>query len=460
MDAKFDQIIVGGGLGGLCCAAELVLRGKRPLLIAEGKDVGAIFAVRKLGSNSRFFMQHTMWGLGWGGGWWYQTARALNIPLVLYPGMSFAASVKGTGNSVPLPTCVSAKAFTDTLVEAFGLPIDRAESDRLEKVLQAGLSIPFAELQAMRQVPLAAWLEDQGADELVSTLLLTFCGFSHDLSLEGARELLSVFGGLAVLRLMLCGEGLLPIAYPNPREGLCIPMAKEIERRGGVVWRGRRVQRVVTESGKATGIVMEDGTEVHAPNVALACGNGRVGGLLDPLPPEAVGPVSYSAKITMKDFNMGFLLDRPIVEDDKVATAVFDPTTMSIYHWGWILTGIAPWTTEPGKQIIGAHMAYDQKQIAEAGGEDAIYAQMRARTAEQHSGFDDLVVAEVRVSTAPPDGNPWMSPISIGPKLPLKSKDIDALWYVGDGSEASQGIWSEAAASAGVLGARAILSAT
>lgn len=50
----------------------------------------------------------------------------------------------------------------------------------------------------------------------------------------------------------------------------------------------------------------------------------------------------------------------------------------------------------------------------------------------------------------------WFSQALAGAKLQRRSESVDGLWYVGDGSLPVAGVWTEAAASAGVLGARAI----
>lgn len=454
-DTEFDQIVVGGGMAGLCCAGELVLRGQRPLLICETKEVGALFAVKTLGENknNHFFLQHPAWQLGWDGGWWYRLARELNIPLRLYPPLGWGVNVRGTDKVVEVPFCASASALIDLLVEAFSFPLEGAAREALERVLHIALAIPFEELVKMQQVPLAAWLDEQGADVFVQMLLLTICGFPHDLNAEGARRHLSVFGGIGVVRLLLCGEGQSALVYPSPREGLCIPLAKEIERRGGAVWRGRKVARVLVDDGKANGVVFEDGTEVSAPTVAIAVGNRRIPSLLDPLPPEIVEPLSYQGEVDSEDISMFFLLDKPLVQPERSVNAVFDLQTMSLSHFFWPLTGVAPWTTEPGKQLVGVHFPCTTEDVRAAGGEQAIYARIRSLASELYPAFDQAVL-DVATFHSTAAGYTWGSSISHYPKLPRTVDSVENLWFVGDGSAPCRGVWTEAAASCGILGAR------
>jgi glycine/D-amino acid oxidase-like deaminating enzyme len=451
----FDQIIIGAGMAGLCCAGELVVQGQRPLLICETPEVGAMFRLKTLGESSRFFLQHTTWQLGWGGGWWYQLARQLNVPVKIHQGLSWALTVRGSGDIVPLALPGSASAFVEILTEAFDLPLDQPTRDEIERIMYEMLRLPYEELYELHRVPLAQWLAEQGADELVSALFLTFCGFPNDMTLDVAMQHCSVFGGIATLRIMLCNEGLLPVVYPNPREGLLIPMAKEVERRGGEVWRGKKVAQVLVDGGRVSGVAFQDGTEVRGSTVAIATGNGRIRKLLDPLPPELVEPLAYTDSIALYDFNTYFLLDRPLVQPANAGIASFDLNTMSVHHWIWPLTGVAPWTTEPGKQLVGTHFAYDAEGVAANGGAEAIYAGLLERTEELVPGFTAAVVDSVNYMSSP-TGTAWMSPVTHGPKIPRTVGSVEGLWFVGDGSEPVRGIWSEAAASAGILGARAM----
>lgn len=251
----FDKIIIGAGMAGLACAGELVRQGERPLLICETKEVGAMFAVKDVGEKSRAFLQHLTWQPSWNGGWWYPLARGLGIPLRLYHGFRFAAMLQGSTKIANMPMCTSSAAAMDFLTDGLGLTIQEDSRAQLERALEAALAIPYDELVGMHDVPLVAWLADQGADETVTRLFLTFGGSPNGMSIEDSSEYLSVYGGLASLRAMLTGEALFPMPYPNIREGLCIPIAKEVERRGGAVWRGQKVRRVLIEDGSVRGVV-------------------------------------------------------------------------------------------------------------------------------------------------------------------------------------------------------------
>lgn len=435
-----------------------MLQGQRPLLICETAEVGALFRLKTLGDNNRFFMQFATWQLGWGGGWWYQMARRLNVPLKIHQGLSWSMTFRGSGNIVPLALPGSASGFVEILADTFGVPIDGATREQIERIMHEALCMPYEELYEMNRVPLADWLAERDADEFVTMLFLTFCGFPNDMTPEMARQHCSVFGGLATLRIMFCNEGLLPVVYPNPREGICIPMAKEIERHGGEVWRGKKVDKVLIDGGRVTGVAFQDGTEVRGSSVAIATGNGRIPALLDSLPQELVEPLAYTDSIALYDFNTYFLLDRSFIQPTNRAIASFDLATMSVHHWVWPLTGVAPWTTEPGKQLAGTHVCYTAEGVAAQGGHDAIYAALLERSEELLPGFTATVEDSVNYMSSP-TGTAWLAPVTAGPKIPRTVDSVEGLWFVGDGSEPCRGIWSEAAASCGILGARAMYKA-
>src|SRR5438067_2355654 len=159
-------------MAGLGCAAELVLRGRRPLLICETKEVAQTLHTVWVDGN-RGLMHHPAIQSSWGGGWWTQLVRALNIPVDSHHYCAtLEATIRGSGVISDLPAaCYSASSLVRVFATFSPIPIDDY-LEPLEKVLHAALAIPFEELLTMDRVPFAAWLEEQGADELVSFLLL------------------------------------------------------------------------------------------------------------------------------------------------------------------------------------------------------------------------------------------------------------------------------------------------
>jgi len=277
---------------------------------------------------------------------------------------------------------------------------------------------------------------------------------ANDLRVPRAREHLSVFGGLGVLRMLLCGEGTLPIIYPNIREGLCIPMAEAIEQGGGEVRRSAKVARVVVEDGAVTGVEFADGSRLATSTVAIATGTPRIAEIMDPVPEAVRAPLDYLATVDMQDFNQFYLLREPVAPE-RVCNVVFDAEAMAMMQGTLSMTGIAPWTTEPGKQLLLGHAAFTPDEVAAAGGPDGVFQTMTERADQQFPGLKDALVEVKNVSNR----HHWFAPLCVGPKLPRTLDSIEGLFFVGDGSRPCAGVWTEAAASCGILGARDVVSA-
>jgi glycine/D-amino acid oxidase-like deaminating enzyme len=455
-EKPYDVIVVGAGMAGLCCAGELVLRGKRPLLICETSEVAQNFHTTWVDGN-RGLMQHPCAQIAWGGGWWLNLVRALSIDVqVQLWGAGLEATVRGSGTMMPLPVaCPSAASLVNLFKQFAPFPIDDS-LEPLEKVLQAALAIHHEDLVEMNRMPFATWLEEHGADAVVTLLLLTFCGQVCLLTAEEAREHLSVFGALCPLRSIFCGEMLLTVIYPDAREGLCIPLADEVERRGGAVWRGRRVARVLTDGAKVTGVRLKDGTEVMADTVAIACGNPRIPALFDELPPEIEAPLAYRAGTDRKELSMFTVLGKPVIPENSAPYLGVLNHDMSFLQWNWSLHKIAPWTTKEGQQFIVTERLLTRAAVEEAGGDDAIYDDMIEVNDELYPGYRDAIVTTAKDT----HHHHWLSPLHAGPKLPRSVASVEGLWFVGDGSAPVVGWAAEAAASAGILGARAIVGST
>jgi hypothetical protein len=291
---------------------------------------------------------------------------------------------------------------------------------------------------------------------MVSMLLLTFCGMMSLLSAAEAREHLSAFGALGTLRSLICGEMNLSIIHPDAREGLWIPMAQEIERRGGEVWRGRRAARVLVEDGRVAGVALKDGTEVRAPAVALACANNRIRALVDPLPPELEAPLGYRAGAERREFCVFTVLDKPVVPPRGGTYLGVLNTDFTFLQWDWPLHEIAPWSVKEGQQFLVSERFLTDAGIDEMGGQEAVYADILELNEELYPGSKAAIVDLVKDSHA----HHWLSPLHVGPKLPRAIDSVQGLYCVSDSSAPVGGVYSEAAASSGILGARAIVGST
>ena len=451
---EFDVIVVGAGMAGLCCAGELVLHGLRPLLVCESKEVGALYRPTWIGNNRGFMHQPTR-QVSWGGGWWFQMARKLNIGVRMVPSYrDVRVMIRGSGVARDIMTVVSAAGMAGTIAQLFPIPIDDATRIEIERVFDAGLRIPHEELVKMGHVPLGEWLEDQKADPLTTMMFVGLGAGLAELSAETALSQMSVLGCLGSIRSYMCGEADIWAIFPDAREGLAMPIAREIERRGGAVSRGKRVAKVLTDGGRAGAVVFEDGTEASAPYVAIATGNPRIKSLFDPLPPEVHEVIAAEDALPqLTAYETLTLLDKPVDTDPYKFMLMANPDG-SAAQATWSLQAVAPWTTEPGKFLMISEQTVSDERITEAGGDDAIYAEILELSEEMHPGFKDAVVEVANVRHPS-----WMAPFLITPKLSRTIESVENLWFVGEGSEPIGGIYVESSASAGILRARGIAAA-
>ena len=414
----FDVIVVGAGIAGLCCAGELAASGARPLLVAETKEVGFSLRPHVINGN-RGIMQLPTVQIGWGGGWWLSVVRKLNVPVSIPMGIGpapYAATVQGNPELLSVPQCLpSASSVVRTFRDLFPLLQD-ADTSGLERALHAGLNIPYEELCQLDRVLLTEWIADQKVDEVSEFILLILAAMGIVSSPNFCRDNASVYGAFASVR-TLFGEGAFAYPYPDPREGLAVPIAEAIERSGGEVWRGRRVEEILVENGRVVGVALVDGTEVRAPNVALACGNSRIPDILKPLPPEVEGPIEASERNAHQDFHAFAVLDAEATTLDAnswVGQLSLDPNAS--LKWWCPVSRIVPWLARPAKQLVVAGVAIPVDDVAKQGGEDAIFASLHDSVECSYPGYQQSVEKVETLKHKP--GHLWYDNLTTAPKLP------------------------------------------
>jgi phytoene dehydrogenase-like protein len=449
----YDVIVVGAGLAGLCCAGELVLRGLRPLLVCETKEVGSTIRSSVMGDGNIAVPQVATWQVGWGGGWWFNLARELNVAVSYHPEPELDVTVWDGSTPGPihrLARCTSASGVTNLLEQFAPWPID-AVRDEFERLMAAGLAIPPDELMTMDSIPLGQWLrEEQGATEIGAYAAAAMLSQISMMDAPTTLDKVSVFGAFGFLRTYVCGEGALIVLDPDNREGLAIPLAREIERRGGKVLRQAKVKSVSTAGGEAGLVTLVDGTELSAPVVAIAAGNRRVETLFDQRPPE-IEP-ALEAPLDITEVYTYTLLDKVVTSTNRAFLGVLGPDGANL-SWSWDMNAFLPGTVKPGYQLVVATATASPDKLAEAGGKEGLYKRLNDVHEAYFPGFKDAIVEQKRTG----HHHLWYDQIASSPKLPRKAESVENLWFVGEGSAPIAGFGFEAACSAGILGARAIV---
>jgi phytoene dehydrogenase-like protein len=461
MATEFDSIVIGAGLGGLCCAGELVVQGMKPLLISETREVGAALAAPLIAGN-RAVRQAPTWQVAWGdGGWWPALARRLNANVRVPMGfnvLGYDLFIKGddTLHSIP-QTVLSAGGLTEAFCGIFPQLADLA--GELQRVIGVALAIPYQELADMDEVPFLHWLQEQSSDELVVATLNSLCNSCiASGSSKFCREHVSAFGAIGGLRSVFFGEACYGYVYPDVRRGLAHPLADAIERQGGTVWRGRKVIQVGTQAGRVGPVVLDDGTEVRAPVIALACTNQRTAEMLESIPPEAEPALAYGEQTLHRDWHAFAVLDREVMPPHANAwRGVVNPDG-SLHSWSFSVHTL-PWhmgqgKDATGKQLVVAARTLPVSEAFEVGTDEEIFAELHRDMDFYNPGYADATIEVGNYSHK--GGHLWFENLFAGPKLPRRAESVEGLYFVGQGSKPNQGFYMESGASAGILGARQI----
>jgi phytoene dehydrogenase-like protein len=449
-DNEFDVIVVGGGAAGVACAAHLVERGVRTLLVAETAEVGHNLRSVMV-DGCRATVQHPTWMTTWNGGWWYRLVKELNVAVKFTIDKPFAVRTR-SGDTEPmfLPICPSARSLAEVLASLSPIPVGDALGD-IERVVQAGLAIPPDELLAMHDVSIDAWMTEIGASDFARFFITTIVANLMGFSAETIATSLSVFGGFGMIRCFVGFEGLCVSFDPDAREGLLIPIARRVEELGGEIRRGQRVERVLIDDGQVRGLRFADGTEVTSSTVALGVGNGRIAAIVDPLPPEYLPSMSYGQDTLQREFGTCTVLNTPILQANLEQMLFVIDDDGSNLIWFVPLHSMQPWVTD-GRQVIYCELNLSAKKSAEFADNDAIYAHMHDICEELYPGWK-AAIAETKGME---HGHLWTGPLFTGPKMPRDIESINGLWYAGDAGT-PHGIGIEAAMGAGYVTASEIL---
>ncbi|HEY1652954.1 MAG TPA: hypothetical protein VGG09_13805 [Acidimicrobiales bacterium] len=454
----FDVVVIGAGVAGVCCAAELVLQGLRPLLIAESKEVGVAVRAKFVGENFGV-MQAVSWSSGWGGGGWPHLVRKLNVPVSIPDGfhpMNTHAVFNGDRKVHRLEqSALSGSSFAAVLTGLF--PQMSSVAGEIDMLYQKALEMPIQDLMKMHDVPFADWIEDQKVDELtahVFSIVGAFCAatcLTPGPSADWIRANMSTYGLLGALRTVFSDALFCQIA-PDNRRGLLIPLVRAVERHGGTVWRGSRVARVETDGGRVGTVVLEDGREAKAPLIAIATGNARFAGILDALPPELEAPLAFAEQFKPRDFSFFAVLDRPVLprEFDRWITRF--GAEGNLESWIAPYNALTPWAVEQGKQFVGQFAVIPEPDLPKHGSEQDIYDKMNDALEFYAPGYKDAIVDFGTDSH--PASHLWFDHVWAGPKVPRSVESVSGLFFVGSSSWPTGGLWFDGAATNGILGAR------
>lgn len=447
--ADVDVVVVGAGVSGLCCAAGLLDEGLTATVVCETPEVGWAMRSAQLGTRSKGFVQHPILQPGLNGGSWFSAARIVNAPVSYHISPPMHILNKDSGARAELKACPSASAILNVLGPLVPMPIDEQRPE-LERILTIALRMSWDELAELQRTPLAQWLQELGADQILSMIMFVLAANLTETTPQVAAEHVSVYGMMGMLRGLVSGEAVVTAPSPDPWEGLLVPLGRGLDAAGCRVRRGSKVDHLIIEGDRAVGVALRNGDEVRGRAVALAVGNPRVPALLGGIPDEVAAPLDYAAQLLGHDACTYSLLDQPVVPLRNM-TMVADAMGNNLAYL-FPMQAIAPDSTEDGRWLLAAQAQFSKEAYAEIGGHDGAVKHLIDLQEEMFPGFNAATVERKEMTHR----HHWLNPLTHGPKLPGRSGEVPGLYFAGDGSAPILGIGVEGAGQAGMIRARQI----
>ena len=449
MGVDADVVVVGAGIAGLCCAATLLERGLTPTLICETPEVGWSLRAVRIG-RSRGFVQHPVWQPGLDGGAWYAAAKFLNAPVNFDLSPPLQLHRMADRSTITLGVSTSPAGIVDTFAKISTLPI-ADQRPGLEKLMHEVQTMSWIEISQLSEAPLADWLQQRGADPIVSKIMCGLAAKISEIPLETAERILNAYGILTKIRALLFGEAFCTSPTPDPWEGMVLPLARALEAQGCAIVRSAAVHDVLIEHGRACGVALKSGIEIRSRAVALATATPRVARILSDLPDTVRAAVDHAESVKGYDCCTYSLLDRDVTKGLANITMITDEQGA---NRGYVfpMHAVSPGSTEEGRFLLAAQSQHMPEEYDALGGHEGAVHSLLSLQERLYPGLEDATVE--RTTQVHPYG--WLNPSTHGPKLRGRCEEIPGLYFAGDGSTPTMSFGVEGAGQAGRLRALTI----
>ncbi len=439
-----DVVVVGAGVAGLCCAATLLERGLKPVLVCETPEVGWSLRAVRVG-NSRGFVQHPIWQPGLGGGSWFAAARYLNAPVNFDVSPPLQIHRMADNSTVTLSVSTSPAAIVDTFADISGLPIEDQRAG-LERLMGEVQQMSWDDISQLAEIPLTQWLADRGADPVVAKIMCGLAAKVSEIPVEVAERISNAYGILTKIRTLLFGEAFCTSPAPDPWEGMVLPLARALEAAGCTILRSAPMADVLIEGGEARGIVLRSGDEIRGRAVALATGTQRIARILKNPPASVQRAIDHANAVKGFDCCTYSLLDRDVTDGLVNITMITDEAGA---NRGYVfpMHAVSPGSTEEGRFLLAAQSQHMPEEYESLGGHDGAVDELLKLQERLYPGLEDATVE--RATQVHPYG--WLNPSTHGPKLAGRCEDIPGLYFAGDGSTPTMSFGIEGAGQAGRL---------
>ena len=457
---QYDVIVIGGGIGGLGCAALLGKRGLKTLLLEQNERTGG----RIMGFSEKGF-KYELWNLaptpavG-------NNIEVLSRELGLEPGIKIVPPKKLTvayrGRSGKWGIDNDVRVFLPGRdpdpTSLFKLwEMDDKETEQAVKVLTELCFMPPEGIDALDQTDIS--LEECLAQYEVPWAVYNYFGA---LSAAIVQMPIDAISAAEFVKLMqdcyLRGAG----GYAAGGFGSVVDQLTSAVHANGVELRtGVKVDRITVEGGRVTGVVTKQGEEIKCPIVISSAGlqptvlklageehfdKGYVNFVKDLVEPWGWTGQVYFLSRPVVDFDMCFVYaDDSWWDTERFAKVREEQDTHEVNLFAAATSNYSPDVAPPGKQllIVGTNCSCDPKSVAETEmlmdkADELLFKlfpEIEPAIEEKKRAGQDQVAALFRDSVLPGQGGSWggvaLAVGQSGRKRPSSISPINGLFYVG-----------------------------
>lgn len=402
MRERFDCVVIGAGIGGLAAAARLTASGLRPLVVEERERVGGRFSSLDVEgfrlSTGAVAVEY--------GGVLEEAFRSVDAPFAVRP---------------PDPAVVFRIGGKDFAfgrggwLRIFGTFV--AHGARILSGMREEVARPAGEGDPSLRDWLSRYTEHRTLHGIFQALSASiFAVNAEEISARVFFEHFVVRGGFK--RFGFSPTGCL---------GLVEPLRDAIRARGGQVWTGTRVERILARDGAVAGVVCrrgESAVEVGAPAVISNAGPRETLELVD----ERVLPAEYAAMVRQRarpaaNVALYFTSARPLIDAPGLVTFPEGRRLCNLGNLGHLCPELTPGGVPLYVAFGVPRPSFDPFDA------DETVRLMKEDLEEQIPGFRE----EARVLAVNVMRGTWPAQrAGAGHDLPQRTP-LNHLWHVGDG---------------------------
>jgi prolycopene isomerase len=436
----FDVVVIGAGLGGMLAASILARRGRRVLLLEREPHVGGrlrsyevdgfvIDAGAYLWPNLHLDVALREAGV--------TEFRASQIPLTQVLRV-FVAGTAGRRFPFPWPGLPPSASLIEAAREA--LRADAETFQALHALWEKLAALPDETVQSLKHVPVRDGLRDYTRDPRVTE------AFRRNVMLFGSYDpgSASMAECIGLRRRRMDAQAAKPeCPGANPAGGVrALPnaVAKAMQEHGVELQLGCAVDRIVIDGRRARGVYAHGAAPFDEliEAAAVIC-NAPIWTLFDLVSPRHF-PANFADsvqrfRVVGGTVNSAFVFRRlPRLRETGEPDQFPGWTRLLLgeqrsFGGGMLWTTLhSPHNAPPGCHILQAMRVSPHSDVADDGRVRAISNGFRAMLDEIYSDVDDSLMWSKSWTTR--DGTEYM--ITAAPKPPVKSPDVEGLYFVGE----------------------------